>query len=537
MVQFTLPPELCRARNYTERIQLHVTSALLTYSWLVPISVWLVLYPFRIWTLGFYHDDWAVLRPPEPVEIGDQATQFASRPVLVLVNWAAGYLVGVNPIAWQAVMVLTALGSAFAISALVSRMLSAAGRSDEEARATGNISSAAWLALPWSLGYTAFATTFNGMVCLIAFCACSAIVLSEAPLRRKLWLGLPLTFVHGLTFEIFLGAPVLIAALYAVINRDKRRLLDSQNLILVGAFLFTQIALVAYNRLWVWLAIGQNKTFGFDAFGLFVHNLSSLPATLGSALLVRGLAFALLAAILAVGLFNAFTERRILSTVAILVVAGCCAVMSVMIYALGGYGIEAKGLFSRTTFGLSFWLPVGLASLAPVLSRQRPVSSISSIFLIAGLLIILSVSQFYNLRAWRSTWNFEKSVIASFPVADYMMKARPGTLLVIEAEAPEQEVAGFNAFWDISGALFTIYPQIRQFYARPFGGQKLTWAIATMLNEPRVFSEWNGSSLTQRWCAGPAIWTLSAPNELLVWRYPSPVIEVLRMPTTFGCPK
>lgn len=537
MLQDTPQRDLYRAWSRAGKVWRGVVGAVIAYSWLAPLLVWLVLYPFRIWTLGLYHDDWAVLRPPESGEISEQVTHFASRPILVLINLAAGYFVGTNPIAWQAIMVLLALGSAFAVSRFVSRILRTAGRGDDEARVAGNTSSAIWLALPWSLGYTAFPTTFNGMLSLIAFCACSTIVLSDAPLKRKLWFGIPLTAFHGLTFEIFLGGPVLIAALYAFFDWNKRRRYESKNLILVGAFLLTQLVLVAYNRLWAWLAVGQNKPLGFNAFGLFAHNLIALPTTLSSALLLRGLAFALLAAIVAAGLYNAFAERRMLSTAAILAVAGCGVLMSVMIYALGGYGIEAKGLFSRTTFGLSLWLPVGLASLAPVLSSQRPAYSAGSTVSIVALLIILSASQFHNLQAWRSSWDFEKSVIASFPVADYMAKAQPNVLLMIAAEAPEQEVLGFNAYWDISAALFTTYPQMRQFHKLPSGYEKRPQAVAAMLSEPRLSSAWDGSLLTQRWCTGPEIWTLPAPDKLLVWRYPSPAIEVVRVPTTFGCGK
>ena len=534
MLQYGSSEDSGQAGNRAETIALRLIGTCLSYGWLVPLFVWLVLYPFRIWTLGFYHDDWIVLRPPEPEEAGAQATQFASRPVLVLINWAAGYLGGAHPAAWQAIMVLLALGCAFAISMLAAQILIAADRSDREARAAGYVSAAVWLALPWSLGYTAFPTTFNGLVCLIALCACSAIVFSDGPLKTKLWLGVTLTLFHGLTFEAFLGVPVLIVALYAVINRNKRRLLDSQNLWLLGAFMGTQFFLIAYNRVWAWLAVGQNKSFGLDALGIFVRSLVSLPAKLGSALILPGLAFALLVVAVTAGMIDASRRHRVSSSIAILAVAGCCAVMSVMIYALGGYAIEARGLFSRTTFGLSLWLAIGLASVAPVLSSRRPVLSIVSVVSIAGFLIILSASQFRNLQSWRSSWDFEKSVMARFPINDYMAKAQPGRLLVIEAEAPDHEVFGFNAFWDISGALFTAYPQIRQFHPRPLGPAR---AIATMLNEPRLSSEWNGSSLTQRWCAGPAIWTLAAPDELLVWRYPSPTIDVLRTPTTLGCRK
>jgi len=283
MQQYGSSRDASHGWSYAERVALRLIDATRAYSWCVPLLVWFVLYPFRIWTLGFYHDDWTVLRPPEPEEIGSQAAQFASRPGLVIIIWAGGYLVGAHPVAWQAIMVLMALGAALALSALVTRILTAAGRNDSEARSAGYVSSAVWLALPWSLGYTAFPTTFNGMLCLIAFIACGVIVFSGMPLRRKLWLSIPLTFFHGLTFEIFLGAPLLIVALYAVINRSKRRILDSGNLSLAGAFLATQIALIAYNRFWAWLAVGQNKSFGFDAVGVFTRSLASLPRTLGSA--------------------------------------------------------------------------------------------------------------------------------------------------------------------------------------------------------------------------------------------------------------
>jgi hypothetical protein len=156
---------------------------------------------------------------------------------------------------------------------------------------------------------------------------------------------------------------------------------------------------------------------------------------------------------------------------------------------------------------------------------------------IAILLIVLMVSCINNLREWAYAWEFEKKVLNSIPHLQITAVAKENSFLIIDSGlSTDNVVEGVGAYWDITGALFVLYPDLRSKFAtsrnRPF---------ATMLNKNKMLTVWDGERISQFWCGaskpGMELWKLDAPNQVFLWEYASQKLTLYEKPLEIGCGK
>ncbi len=221
--------------------------------------------------------------------------------------------------------------------------------------------------------------------------------------------------------------------------------------------------------------------------------------------------------------------------ICVLVVIFLGVVYSILVYAAGGYTIQFSGLGSRTMFGVSFWLAFLPALILPVgASLGRPIGHLSAVLMLV-VIGAFSVSLLQNMQPWQRTWAFEQDLLKRFPIDEIMPHLDSNTLILVDAERPEGNIEGLEAFWDISGALHTRFPAMRAIHPYPMTIGPPLRAVAAMANFSKFRSAWDGQGLSQSWCAQTSpVWTIAA-STIVIWSYQSGKLEVRSAPFSLGC--
>jgi hypothetical protein len=127
----------------------------------LPVTTIFLLYAWRPWKLGFYSDDWLVFLHAEYGSFrswSDLYVMYQNRPVSGLTTWLAQLAIGGNPAWAQAVNAVLLIVAAIPLGWLTYTL---AGLLTErhDARLWGAcFAAAAYLAFPWTLGFSAWAT-------------------------------------------------------------------------------------------------------------------------------------------------------------------------------------------------------------------------------------------------------------------------------------------------------------------------------------------------------------------------------------------
>jgi hypothetical protein len=504
----------------------------LPLAWLLPAVVWLLVVAWRPSVLGFYHDDWATLRPLSADLFATFMIEQASRPVYGMLMSAARLALPADPLAYQTLLAVLICASALSIGLLGRRIAALAGAAPSAARWAGAAAAATWIAIPWCLGVSVWPTTFPAQVSVVAFCAMTLAVLRDVPLRSKLLTALPIFLFASLISELFWLSflPVLL-----ILLATGRRWVDRERireLVILGiGFVAVQGLLVLQNRLWVMLGVGINRSLNAAWLDTAWLSLSLIPSEFSKAVLYPEAAAALLTGMLCVALVGAALARRMRFVIVTLVAMAAGMLVSLLLFALAGYRAESIGVFSRTTVVMSVWLSL-LPALAVAGAAGRPAAlQVASALLVLALLVILAVSTVRNTDAWITSWRFEQELLDSLPV-DRLRQARPGSMLVIDAHKPDGAVEGLEGFWDASGAVYLRKPELRSV----FMPLKYRDAVA-IADVSKKLTTWDGKAVMQAWCHSPGspLWSLPASAEVYVWSYPARQLVRLDAPATLGC--
>lgn len=120
----------------------------------VVVAVWLGLVAWRPLVLGFYHDDWwSLARPITLTRLSDLLEGQGSRALLTLMTWCLRHLFDGVAAAWQILATVANLACAVLIATVVERV---SPLRDGAASWAAAGAGAFWLAVPWSLAYTAW---------------------------------------------------------------------------------------------------------------------------------------------------------------------------------------------------------------------------------------------------------------------------------------------------------------------------------------------------------------------------------------------
>lgn len=506
--------------------------------YLLPVFIWFIAVAWRPWFIGFYHDDWAVLQPLLPGDASKLLEQHLSRPFYVFIILVTKSLLPMNSFYYQALLVFLMACSAVAVGAFAKAIVAHITTQSSTLVWASCIASSVWLTIPWNLGSTVWPTPFPGLISVTGFCIMGCILLGNDSTKVKLFKAIPVFICISLISELFWFSflPVTLMFLYSR-GKDLTRKNIWQFFITLFCFGVAQICLGLINRLIVYFGIGSNRVFNSSFIGSTWLSLSVLPSELSRAVRYPSIFWATIIFLGIIVLVSAMTHPRKKTILSILFAIALGSILTLMLFALAGYRVETTGIFSRTTIVLSLWLSLLPAVLIATTESSRLWIKRIINFSLAALLMVLIISCIHNLQSWAASWEFEKKLLNSIPYSQIASEAKQDAFLIVDAGlSSDNAVEGVGAYWDITGALFVLYPELRSKFAasrgRPF---------ATMLNGNKWRTIWDGEQVSQYWCGNAkpemVLWKLDAPSEVLLWEYSSQKLTHYVKPFQMGCNK
>jgi hypothetical protein len=426
----------------------------------LPALAFLCLYSWRPLKLGFYGDDWYIFLHPQPgslKSLSDLFALFNNRPVSALTSWLAEAMIGQEPAGAQVLNVVLTAATAFSVGWLC-YPLAAGVSGSRSARLWGaGVASAAYLAFPWALGFSAWITAAISIApATILFCVASHLLIGPRGERLSIQLLACLIMAASfLAYEAFYGQFIVILVL-AALTRTKKTInwmMARPALLLLAV----NVACFLYNG----SAGGVRKTFAADWYDTFINgyfNVYFWYAWLHLRISFRDVAsIVAVCSIGAIGLGLYLLAARIRITRAALVVLAMLVGIYAagLLYAMTGYGLATVGVMARTTsvmsvYGALFLGLLGAASAAD-LGTERLFARMQIAATIA-LLAAYGVDSSLRLADWVRSWETQSDVLAQFPRVASETEAFDGALLYVGPFGPPT-VPTATAPWEISGAV------------------------------------------------------------------------------------
>ncbi len=498
---------------------------------ILPTALWFLLYAWRPWWLGFYHDDWFLTLPRSP-----SASIFAqiydtdsSRPMAVLVRWCIHGLVGQDPFGWQLSIVAVSLAAALTLALLARCLLRGMGYDDLSAGRAAGIAAATYLTFPWLLG-TAWVTgsmyTWATLGINLAYITWFAPwpIWQRCVVTSTCFVGASLiTEVYWLSFVPFAALVTLCCT--SISRRDLAWM--------TGTLAATQLGLIMFNRAIAAWHIGVNKTFDPNWLSTLVFG-DKHGFVIGMDHIFGRSGVAVLTILLGVLLAAAVVRWRSHRAAAILVPATLGIAFSHLLFAMAGYALQLTGLFARTSVGSSWWLTIALApTVAAICELPRPWAMITNVAW-ALMTALLAYGTLTQTGDWVASWQQQVEILGRMPRVA-LLAAPSSSVLVVEISKQTGQVGTFQAPWDISSAIWTVAPDI----ARHLSG---SGSVGSQFAIPVTESGYwriraTPTNVTQTQCADPKaapIFELKGSN-VLIWKVSDGKVEVVSSPIELGC--
>jgi hypothetical protein len=424
---------------------------------LFPI-VWLIFYVPRIWRFGVYYGDWPDLMLINPFE--SIWWLFNSRPVALLVSYVLPRLIGDHPAIWQALLCASMLCASFLFYKILIRLGLLLERPAEEPitsyRISADVVVACWLLYPWTLGWTAWPTLMMGQLALLFFLLSMQLLLN-AETKRQVVAAAFVYALCNLAYEPFYLAFLPFLAILFISGERRDFWLK---VILLFA---VQVMSVGYNRLMAHIMVngGAAKAVNFSAFArlpgsvahLFGELLSSAPYAPKIMIWTASAA-----ATLTLGLILRSGSAVARRYAVILVVCFIAIAISVLQFAVAGYGVTGKGDSSRTTIAVSLWLALLVfvfvrACWTSTLPRVRGVS----IAVIAALMICYGVGLYHQNELWEFAWRESIRTVMEAPAAE--IAKLPANALIVYVGPSDIEAINYISRLQMWVALPTYHPE------------------------------------------------------------------------------
>jgi hypothetical protein len=410
---------------------------------LFPI-VWLVFYVPRIWRFGFYYGDWADLMRLNPFEV--EWWLFNSRPVSLLVFYVLPRLIGDHPAVWQALLCASMLCAALLFYKILICVGLLLERSAELSVGTYRVSAdvAAW------------PTLMMGQLSLLFFLFSMHLLLNAETKGQVV----AAAFVYALcdfTYEPFyLGfLPFLVILFIANERRD---------FWLKVVLLFAvQVIAVGYNRLMAHIMVngGAPKTVNFSAFAKlpdsFLHVFGELISTAPPAprLIIWIASGAATLILVLIARSRSPLSRRY---AVVLMVCLIAIAISVLQFAVAGYGVTGKGESSRTTIAISIWVAALIfvfvrASWTSRLPWGRP----ASIVVTMALMISYGAGLYHQNELWAFAWRESVRTVMEAPAVE--IAKLPANALIVYVGPSDIEAINYISRLQMWVALPTYHPE------------------------------------------------------------------------------
>jgi hypothetical protein len=466
---------------------------------------WAILYLRRPFVLGFYSDDWWFVIEPQhgtaPFSLDrlhyfvGLSTIYAPRPLMGLTAFLVSSIAGASPVAIQFMSTLLVLAGALSLRSWLNRIMTIF---PNYRNVTGDFAVVFWLAMPWSLGETAWPTLIHNLGAQILFTELARLLL----VRQRLTLGLAALVTAGIVgsslfYEAFYFAIVPVAVFYWTMGRGpakSRRDLAT----LLGTCFLAQAIPIAFNRYSASKAMpGSAKKFNPHWLQWTIGNLLALPkALLNSFPEYRLLGFFLAVLVLVCALSrwsagrhadNQRLFRRYLT--GLIAVALAALVLSDAIYSAAGYGLASIGLASRTLFAASLSLTVGFfALLCPAFLPGARFTKAGLLSASAGLVLVLALAEQYRVQEWACAWREELRILQTAPLEE--IKRLPARAAILfTGPSDYRGVPIFDSQWDLTAAVASRTPLKEN--RRPYQ------ALHTIYTAGEFTWTWDGATLSK----------------------------------------
>jgi hypothetical protein len=514
--------------------------SILTYgSIALPGLVFLFLYSWRPLKLGFYADDWYVFLHPRPgslMSLSGLLKLYSNRPLTGLTSWFAEAFVAWDPARAQVVNIMLTAAAACSVGWLCHLLTASISRSRPGRLWGAGVASAAYLAFPWALGFSAWITTAVSIApATILFCAASHLLIAPGRQRLSIQLLACLAMAASfLTYESFYGQFIVVLVLAAVLRGEET--VNWTMLRPVAFLVAVNLACFLYNR----STGGIRKTFREDWYITFINAYFRFawPNVLAS---IREVAVVVVVcSIFAIGLGLYFLSVRIGGRRSALVVlsmlAGCYA--AGLLYALAGYGLITVGIFARTTAVLSvhgalFLGILGAAAAADWEAGRRWLSR-GQVMVSIALLAAFGTASSIRLADWSRSWEMQMDVLGQFPRVSSETEAFENVLLYVGPLGPPA-VPIASLPWEITGAVaYALRLQSPEMGARAMASM---WVgnSSWFADMPNWSTTWDGESFLQRMCGSPTVEFSRHTDTLKIWRVGEKELEMAPVGFHSGC--
>ncbi len=481
---------------------------------IILIILFFLLKPFF---LGFYHDDWSTIvgtvvkGSPFSLDLLSSSIQvLLSRPVSGLVLFSFASIAGKSPLIWQFLTSLLVLLGIYVFSKFLSSLVKSLKleTSWEETAAFA----ALFFALPWMAGATFFVVAAICALTATLFFLLSGIsLLNYINTKKTKWLiGVGAFYLLSiLTYEAFYLQFILLTLLGTIVLKAKKEKIS--NLVLVFIVLaVAQLLGIAWNRFTFSLA-PASKSINPDFLPLFLYTLRVIPERflfnfkeIYSWAFLSLIAYILYTLVILKSLFRKSFPLGV-STLSFICLAILGICLSVFLYALAGYGVDAHGLTSRTTLVISFYII--LAVFVIQVSSRSINSDVKIFYNLTFWLVVLAIftSLIWRFRDWKVSWREQTSVISSFPKENFK-NAPKDTVIIYKGPFEYNGLTVFQSSWDLASAINYSYPGLN----------------LTVLPSPDVWAiNWDGKNLTQIAKGNKStLWSGETKNVWL-WNYPN----------------
>lgn len=478
-----------------QRVLAHKTRGIRPGLWMLPAFLFIGLYTWRPFVLGFYSDDWSNL-----VESAHHGAPFSlqrllrftevvpyARPLQMIEQYVASSLFGSSAWAWHLSLIVLVAVSCW----MLRRFLVALGADDRVA----TVACALWLVFPWSLGYRAWPIALPILLSVICF-LCGSIAL----LRLRAWPAVSWYAASMLIYEAFYFQSFVILAILLASASTRRWALRKP----LVPLLVLQVALIAGNR---WAASVQPhmaKKFDDTWMVSLVSELIHLPTNMAGAVMTgRWLALGLVLSLFVVSIALALRVKKRSRRVALLAVSLGIG-LSLVVLVIAGYTLYPVGHFSRTFVAVNVWMTAFVALVWERTSNRRWLRSAMK-GIVVLVLAVFAVSTLLQTVTWHDWWREEKAVLATVPV-EAVRQTDPGAVILAVGIPNLEGLPVFGDTWGLSAAIANEAPT-----TRTSGGYRL-FTPARPGDTPRLDS---------RLLAKLNFVKESEDSELWLWQWPS----------------
>ncbi|MDO9406428.1 MAG: hypothetical protein Q7T87_20545 [Polaromonas sp.] len=453
----------------------------------VILYFWFAFIVWRVFQLGFHHDDWALLTVTSAY--GEHLMEGGrTRPLNVALGYLGVRVFGANAWAWHIYGAFLLLINALVMYGFC-RALSLKIEANYPVNGLATGVAVAWMLFPWNLGYTAWPVMFPGLVATALFMGALWLLVQNPASFSSVRKSCYCLVLSSLIYEAFWFAVIPMSMMvWGLVGIKQFRIA----LRAFGALAATQLALVIWNLTLSHWGSGGGKQLSAEWLALL---LASFTIPIKLALLF----FAAVA-------IKAVASGRDNASFRIALLLGASAVgmlISMGLYALAGYSLVSRGLSSRTYIAVDIWIATGFtvcaACFARTLSRHNAITTLCTVTLLLGL----GAKNLRETHKWAVSWKFHQGLLASLPLPE-LLKTKPDSVVMFSRSTQSGEIDNLTAFWDTTSAVYVTQPALR-----PAIQQGLQFAVG---RHQEMLTTWDGHAVAQSWCSRPQTRLWSVPT-------------------------